>query len=121
MCYMILNRVVYDIENRKELIGDDNSLKRKKRAICKFLKPKKPIKIIAEKNFDRLKQLEGKSGQFIIEGRLYWSNFRGYFLRNYKYPDEGDIFLSQLFENYHNLVGEKIKIIIEKVEDDNNG
>ena len=38
----------YDIENRKELIGDDNSLKRKKRAICKFLESKKPIKIIAE-------------------------------------------------------------------------
>ena len=56
----------------------------------------------------------------IMEGRLCWSNLQGYFLRNYKYPDEGDIFLSQLFENYHNLVGEKIKIIIEKVEDDNN-
>ena len=47
------------------------------------------------------------------EGKLCWSNFQGYFLRNDKYPDEDDIFLSQLFENYHNLVGEKIKIIVE--------
>ena len=38
----------YDIENRKELIGDDNSLKRERRAIYKFLEFKKPIEIVVE-------------------------------------------------------------------------
>ena len=38
----------YDIENRKELIGDDNSLKRERRSIYKFLESKKPVEIVAE-------------------------------------------------------------------------
>jgi len=49
----------------------------------------------------------------IAEGRLCWSNFQGYFLRGNDKNNSNDIFLSQLFENYHNLVGEKIKIIVE--------
>ena len=39
---------LYDIENRKELIGDDNSLKRERRSIYKFLESKKPVEIVAE-------------------------------------------------------------------------
>ena len=39
---------LYDIENRKELIGDDNFLKRKRRSIYKFLESKKPVEIVAE-------------------------------------------------------------------------
>ena len=38
----------YDIENRKELIGNDNSLKRERRSIYKFLESKKPVEIVAE-------------------------------------------------------------------------
>jgi len=36
----------YDIENRKELIGDDNSLKRARRAICEFLESKQPVGVL---------------------------------------------------------------------------
>ena len=39
---------LYDIENRKELLGDDNSLTRKRRVIYKFLESKKPVEIVAE-------------------------------------------------------------------------
>jgi len=37
---------LYDIENRKELIGDDNSLKRKRRVIYKFLESRKLVEIV---------------------------------------------------------------------------
>ena len=37
---------LYDIENRKELIGDDNSLKRKRRVIYKFLESRKLLEIV---------------------------------------------------------------------------
>ena len=53
---------LYDIENRKELIGDDNSLKRERRAIYKFLESKKPVGIIVD-------------GVFITKGiKWIWDN-----------------------------------------------
>ena len=42
----------YDIENRKEVIGDDNSLKRIKRVIYDFLEPKSPVKLIVASKLD---------------------------------------------------------------------
>ena len=42
----------YDIENRKELIGDDNSLKRTRRSIYKFLESKQQAELIAESKLD---------------------------------------------------------------------
>jgi len=42
----------YDIENRKEIIGDDNSLKRTKRAIHDFLEPKAPVELIVASKLD---------------------------------------------------------------------
>ena len=52
----------YDIENRKELIGNDNSLKRERRSIYKFLESKKPVEIIVD-------------GVFISKGiKWIWDN-----------------------------------------------
>jgi len=35
----------YDTENRSKFVGDDNSLKRAKRAICNFLQSKKQAEL----------------------------------------------------------------------------
>ena len=43
---------LYDIENRKELIGDDNSLKRTKRSIYKFLESKQKVKLVSGSKLD---------------------------------------------------------------------
>jgi len=54
---------LYDIENRKEFIGDDNSLKRKRRVIYKFLESRKLI----EKEFRLV-----ASGT-VYKNDLYWT------------------------------------------------
>ena len=46
---------LYDIENRKELIGDDNFLKRKRRSIYKFLESKKPVEILISGEEEKIK------------------------------------------------------------------
>ena len=43
---------LYDIENRTKIVGDDNSLKRTKRSIYKFLESKEQAELIAESKLD---------------------------------------------------------------------
>ena len=42
----------YRIESRKELIGDDNSLKRARRTICRFIENKNRAELLCESKLD---------------------------------------------------------------------